>query len=430
MANKLNIPVKIKRIVVELLRVSIGLLFLFSGFVKAVDLWGSAYKFQDYFTAFGLDFFDFLSLPASFFLSAFEFSLGLCLLAGVYRKVTSFIIVLFMGFMTCLTFYLAIANPVSDCGCFGDAFVISNWATFAKNIIILPASILMFAWRKEMRFLFSKKSRSLVSLYSWVFILGVSVCSFLYLPIFDFRPYKIGVNIEEQMSIPEGAEMDEFETYFIYEKNGEKQRFTIDNYPKEGSGWEFVDSETTLIKKGYEPPIYDFSVADADGFDITDNILANEDYTFLLISHKLEKASDSNIDKINEVYDYAKQNGYDFYCLTSSGYPQIEEWKESTGAEYTFCTMDDIALKTIIRSNPGLMLIKGATILNKWSDKDIPEVMFESKLEESIYGQVKESNNRNKIIFLGLILVLPLAVLSFADWNARRMDRKKNTNKL
>jgi hypothetical protein len=175
------------------------------------------------------------------------------------------------------------------------------------------------------------------------------------------------------MKIPEGAETDVYETTFIYAKDGVEQAFTIDNYPKEDSGWSFVDSKSKLIKKGYEPPVHDFVITTEQGDDITDEILADENYTFLLIAHKLEKANDSHIDKINEIYDYAKQHGYNFICLTASIPSEIQRWKENTGAEYPFCTMDDITLKTIIRSNPGLLLIKKGTVLNKWPNGRIPK---------------------------------------------------------
>lgn len=427
MENKIIIPDNCKKIIVEIFRVAIGLVFVFSGFVKAVDPWGSAYKFIDYFTAFNMTFLNSLALPASFILSALEFALGICLLAGVYRKITSLLIVLFMSFMTCLTLYLAIANPVTDCGCFGDAVVISNWATFIKNMIILPASVIVFLWSSKMSFLFSRKSRSLVVLYTFVFILGVSAYCYANLPILDFRPYKVGNNIRELMEIPEGVETDVFETIFIYEKDGERQKFTLDNYPKEGSGWTFVDSESKLVKKGYEPAIQGFSISDSEGYDVTDEILSDENYVFLLVAHKLDKASDSYIEKINEIYDYSRQYGYKFYCLTASLEEQISEWKESTGAEYLFYSADDITLKTIIRSNPGLVLIKDATIVNKWADRNIPEGdVLSASLDKSILGKVPENHSVRKLVFFGLLLLVPLSLLSFADWNGRRVKKKKN----
>jgi uncharacterized membrane protein YphA (DoxX/SURF4 family) len=416
MENKLIIPEKYKKLIVETCRVILGLVFIFSGFVKAVDPLGFTYKIQDYLLAFGLDFFSFLALPASIFLAALEFILGVCLLVGVYRKVVSFLVMALMCFMTPLTLYLAITNPVTDCGCFGDAWVITNWETFFKNLFLLPASILVFIWCKQMTCLFSKRSRSLVALYTTLFIVGVALYSYLYLPILDFRPYKIGNNIIELMTIPEGAPTDEFVTTFIYEKDGEQREFSIDNYPKGDSGWTFVSAKSELIKKGYEPPIHDLLITDEDENDITDIILEDPNYTFLLIAYNLKKANDSNIDKINAIYDYANRYNYNFYALTFSTPTEINDWKLSTGAEYPFYTVNDITLKTIIRSNPGLVLMHDATIINKWSDRNLPtDQNLILPLEESKLAVAPTNQDVRKVIFLALILFVPLALLGIWD---------------
>ncbi|MDR0863900.1 MAG: DoxX family protein [Candidatus Symbiothrix sp.] len=408
---------KTKKIIVEVCRVILGLVFIFSGFVKAVDPWGSAYKIQEYLASFGLDFFDFIALPASFIQSALEFALGVFLLAGVYRKITSFLVLLTMCFMTPLTLYVAIANPVTDCGCFGDALVISNWQTFFKNLVLIAMAILVFLWHRQMSFLFSKKSRSLVVLYTLVFILGVSFYCYANLPILDFRPYKTGNNISELMEIPEDAERNVYETTLVYEKDGVKQKFTMADYPKGDSGWTYVETINTLVKKGYEPPIHDFTITNEDGDDITDEVLSDPGYSFLLIAHKLEKANESHIDKINGLYDYARQKGYRFLCLTSSLPDQIKEWKGSTGAEYPFCTTDDVALKTIIRSNPGLMLIKDAVIINKWPDRKIPgEEELLAPLADSPLGVPPANHNVRTVLLLALVLFVPLLSLFLFDF--------------
>ena len=416
MEIKVNISDKYKKWIVEICRIILGLVFIFSGFVKAVDPLGFTYKIQDYLLAFSLDFFSVLALPASVFLSSLEFILGVCLLAGVYRKLVSFLVMMLMCFMTPLTLYLAITNPVTDCGCFGDALVITNWETFYKNLVLLPASILVFVWYRQMTPLFSKRSRSLVALYTSLFIVGVSLYSYLCLPVLDFRPYKIGHNIIELMTIPEGAEMDEYETTFIYEKEGIQQEFSIDNYPKGDLGWNFVSAESKLIKKGYEPPIQDFVITDKNDDDITDLILSDTNYTFLLIAYNLGKARDLHIDKINEIYDYAKQHDYNFYGLTFSTPTEINEWKLNTGAEYPFYTVNDITLKTIIRSNPGLLLMKDASIINKWSDHNLPtDKDLILPLEESHLGVAPVNKDVRKVIFLVLLLIIPLTFLGIID---------------
>jgi uncharacterized membrane protein YphA (DoxX/SURF4 family) len=420
-----------KKILVEFCRVFLGVVFVFSGFVKAVDPWGSTYKILDYFTAFNLSFFDFTGIPIAFIQSAIEFAVGICLLLGVYRRINTFLALLIMLFMTPLTLYLAIANPVTDCGCFGDALVITNWQTFSKNLFLLAAAIILFIWKRKITPFFTHKSYSLVSLWVYLFILGVSVYCFTWLPILDFRPYKVGANIPQLMTIPEGAEQPVYETTLIYSRDGEPQEFTLENYPKNDESWTFVDSKPKLIKKGYEPPIHDFSIITEEGDDVTEEVLHNPSYTFLLITHKLEKADDANVDKINEIYDYAKASGYDFYALTASLPEKIREWTQNTGAEYPFCIMDDVMLKTIIRSNPGLLLLKDGTIINKWPENRLPNFTLNKSLEDTDLGQIPKKHNVLNVLFLTLILLIPLVVLFLFDFFYYRkkqikQDRRKS----
>lgn len=416
---------KIKKYLVEISSILIGCVFIFSGFVKAVDPLGSAYKFQDYFAAFGMSWLNSMALPASFILSALEFALGVSILLRIYRKFNAFLILAFMLFMTPLTLYLAIADPVSDCGCFGDALVISNWETFFKNVILLAAAICIFLWQKQLSPLFSKKSYWLVTLYIYIFVFGVSSFCYVNLPILDFRPYKIGANIPELMIIPDNAPQDEYETTFIYSKDGVEKEFTLENYPANDSTWIFVDAHSKLIKKGYTPPIHDFTITNTNGNDITDIVLEDQSYTFLLIAYKFEKADDSNINEINEIYDYSKKYGYNFYALAASGQNTINSWIENTGAEYPVCTTDEITLKTIVRSNPGLILMKQGTIINKWAHKNIPSgEELKNPIEETAWGQMPPNKDNKVIISSALILFIPLLLLFLIDYFVYQKKRK------
>lgn len=410
--------------VVNLCRFLLAAVFVFSGFVKAVDPTGSYYKFQDYLGAFGLLAWipDILVLMAAVILAAVEFFVGVCLAFGIRRGLSSLIVLILMLLMTPLTLYLAIANPVSDCGCFGDALVLTNWQTFGKNVVLLAAAWIVFKYRKCVIRFISYKLEWMLSLYTIVFIFVLSFYCLRHLPVLDFRPYRIGVNIQEGMSMPEGVEPSIFETVFILEKNGERREFTLENYPD--STWTFVDSRTLLKKKGYEPPIHDFSLLNADtGEDITEQVLTDEGYTFLLVAHRLEEADESRIDLINELNDYAVEHDYGFYCLTSSTDEAIEQWKDNTGAEYTFCLVDDITLKTMIRSNPGLMLIRKGTILNKWSDEDFPdEYVLTDRLEKIELGQQKIVSDSETLTRVGLWFIIPFCIVLVLDllWVRRR----------
>lgn len=427
--NQLHI---IQKVWTNVCRFLLAVTFIFSGFVKAVDPLGFQYKIQDYLEAFGM-----ASILPSFFplllavvLSALEFSVGIFFFFGIRKNTATILALLLMLVMTPLTLYLAIANPVSDCGCFGDAWVLTNWETFGKNVVLLIAALSVFRWKALIFRFISAKMEWLVSLYTILFVFALSFYCLVHLPILDFRPYKIGHNILQGMTIPEGAKPSVYESIFTLEKNGQKKDFSLENYPD--STWKFVLAHTVLKEKGYEPPIHDFSITEqATGEDITEDVLTDMNYTFLLIAHRIEEADDSNIDLINEVYDYSIEHGYGFYCLTSSPDEQIEQWRDKTGAEYPFCLMDDITLKTIIRSNPGLMLIKNGTILNKWSDADLPdEYVLTDKLENLELGKQKKESDMHTIGYVCLWFALPLLLVLGVDVLViRRRERKARKTK-
>ena len=361
----------------------------------------------------------------SVLLAVLEFAVGMHLLLGIKRRFTTRLALLIMLVMTPLTLYLALTNPISDCGCFGDALVLTNWQTFGKNVVLLTCAIVLMITPWAMVRFLTKKMEWTLSNYCIVFALALAGYCLATLPIIDFRPYKIGNNIREGMEIPEGAKPTIFDTRFIMEKDGVKQTFTVDNYPD--STWTFVSAETVVVEKGYEPPIHDFVMESLEtGEDITDEVLDDPGYTFLLITHRTEEADEGNIDLINELYEYCLENGYKFYALSSSSAEAIELWRDRTGAEYPFCIMDDITLKTMVRSNPGLMLIKGGVILNKWPSSQLPdEFDLTDKLEQLPLGQVKEVNDLRTLGIVGLWYIVPLLLIILID---RTFNKKNNKN--
>ena len=402
---------------VNICRFVLAVVFIFSGFVKAIDPFGSFYKIQDYLTAFNLIswFPGYWPLLFAVLLAAIEFCAGIYLFLGIRRKISSTLAFLLMLVMTPLTLYLALADPVSDCGCFGDALVLTNWQTFGKNVVLLVAAVTVFRqWREITRFI-TLKMEWIFSMYTILFVFALSAYCLRNLPLLDFRPYKIGTNIKAGMEITEGAKLSVLETTFVMEKDDKRKEFTLDNYPD--STWTFVETRTIVKEKGYEPPIHDFAMQSlTSGTDITDSVLSSRGYTFLLVAHRIEEADDSNIDLINEIYDYSVEHGYGFYALTSSPEDAIALWCDRTGAEYPFCQMDDITLKTIIRSNPGLLLIKDGTILNKWSDSQLPdEYVLTDSLDKLELGRQKYVNDWYTMGYVLLWFIVPLAFVIGAD---------------
>jgi triose-phosphate isomerase len=410
---------RLKSILVNICRLLLAITFIFSGFVKAIDPLGSQYKIGDYLTALGMagKIPEWVQLILSISLSGAEFTLGILLLLAIRRRLVSKLAFVLMLGMTLITLWLTISNPIQDCGCFGDAIHLTNSQTFIKNLVLLVASIVVMRLPLyQVRFI-SKTNQWIATYFTMIFIVIVSLLSLYHLPLFDFRPYYIGQNILKGMQIPKGAKQTKYKTTFICTKNGVQKEFNENNYPYNDSTWVFVDTKQEVIEKGYEPPIHDFSITDEKtGEDLTEQILNKDGYTFLLVSPMLEVAQDRNFGNIEGIYEYAKENGYAFYGLTASTDKGIKHWRDITGAEYPFYVTDGTTLKTMIRSNPGLLLLYKGTIINKWNHNDIPKVAeLNAPLNLLTIGHEPESSTWKKILTMILCYVLPLILLIVAD---------------
>ena len=375
-----------RKIAVNVCRLVLAVAFILSGFVKAVDPLGTQYKIHDYLVAWGLADVvpDFLTLSVSVVQSSAEFFLGICLLFAIRRRLVSLISMILMVVMTLLTLWLAIANPISDCGCFGDALVLTNWQTFWKNVVLLTAAVVVWRYPLDMGRIISRSNQWIVMNYSAFFILVIIAGRSLYtLPQFDFRPYHIGTNLRE--------------------------------------GWQ-------RMMDGEDSPYAEFFIEDIDeGEDITEQVLQDKGYTFLLVSPHLEQADDSQLDGLNRIYEYSQDHGYPFYCLTASSQRGITRWQDITGAEYPFCQTDETTLKTVIRSNPGLLLLKNGVIIRKWSHNALPTAEeMNGTLEKLEIGDLPSDNAASKILWILTWFVLPLVLLTVAD----RWYRRKNNNPL
>ena len=423
---------KLRITVVNVCRFVLAATFIFSGYVKAIDPLGTLYKLKDYAAAMSLNGLlpDWVLVGVAIALGALEFALGVFMLFAVRRHVVSRITLAFMTAMTVLTLWIFVADPVKDCGCFGDALKLTNGETLLKNIVLAACAALV-AWRPvDMARFISRSNQWIVRYYTVAYIVITSVYCLYTLPIFDFRPYHVGMNIKQGMEIPEGAEQPEFESTFLLRKNGETREFTLDNYPD--STWEYVDTRTVQTKKGYEPPIHDFALTSCDtGEDITEQVLTKKGYTFLLVSPRLAVADDSNFGDIDQIYEYAEENGADFYCVTASANDEIERWRDLTGAEYHFCNADETTLKTMIRSNPGLMLLKDGTIIGKWSHNALPQTDdLTAPLQQLTIGKAQNDSTTERLLIVLLTFFLPLSALTLADrlWAWSKWIRNKQSN--
>ena len=422
---------RLKTIATNICRAVLAVTFIFSGYVKAIDPLGTQYKIRDYLTALSIGDYvpDWLTLGSSVALASLEFALGIFILFAIRRRFTTRVILAFMAVMTLITVWIVIANPVSDCGCFGDAITLTNVQTLLKNVVLTACAVVVCRCRERMFRFVSENNQWIVVNYTVIYIVATSIYSLYLLPRFDFRPYHVGANIREGMEIPEGAKMPRYENTFVMEKNGERREFTLDNYPD--STWTFVERKSELVEEGYVPPIHDFTITDnATGDDITQQILDDKGYTFLLVSPHLESADDTNFGDIDQLYEYCQAQGVPFYCLTASGEDAIQHWRDITGAEYPFCMSDETTLKTVIRSNPGLVLIKDGTVIRKWSHNGLPKSEeLNGPLARIEIGQMDDVSVARKIASILSWFVLPLMLLVIADrlWAWSRWVRNKES---
>jgi len=363
-----------KHILGSVARTLLAVTFIFSGFVKAVDPLGTVYKIEDYLKAFGGWFTDLLPLAgiAAVCLILVEWLLGWAMLCNVRTRWTSWLALAFYLVMTPLTLWIALTNPVTDCGCFGDALVLTNWQTYWKNIVLLALCVVLLCTHRAIPPLFSWWAELGIALFALItggLIMGYS---YTHLPPLDFRPYKIGNNIPELMEIPEDAEPDVYETTLIYAKDGVEQEFTLENYPKGNPEWTFVDQRSVLIRKGYEAPIHDFEILTMDFEDITYDILESETPVTLVTMYDLKKTDRKQAAKLRALWNACWDKGEQCYFLTGSGEEEIYAFAEEFGwsmeeAESVFCTIDPVTLKTIVRANPGVFVVQNGIIIDKYN---------------------------------------------------------------
>jgi len=395
------------KIIAVTARILAGIVFIYSGFVKGIDPWGSTYKFIDYFTAFNMMWMQPAAFTLALLQNAVELVIGVTLLLGLRMKETAWGLMLFMGFYTVLTLILALTNPVHDCGCFGDALILTNWETFYKNLVLMALTLIIFFYRKKYL-----PAYSFVGEWIWVGMIGiasivVSIHCYQHLPWIDFRPYHIGANITEGMTVPEGKPVDEYRTSLLYEKDGVVKEFDMSDYPWDDSTWIFKDSKTSIIKKGYTPSIHDFSIITREGYEITDEVLSDEGFTFLLVAHRLTKSDRQALKKASNIAGFCKENDHRFYALTASPQNEIEYLKSELGLKYDFCFTDEITLKTIIRANPGLLLLQKGTVVGKWHFNDMPDTgaLKSNLLSYALKQQAGKSGDRLiNLLFVAFVL--------------------------
>lgn len=368
---------RVQYIISELSRILLVALLLFSGFVKGVDPVGGAIKIEEYLRVMGLGSLRAWAPVLSVALSSVELLLGGCLLMGLWRRFTAWAVTIFMGGMTLLTLYLALFNPISDCGCFGDAIKLTNWQTFGKNVIFMVVAVAyLLTYRKACRPLrgVTASVAFVLLLVGWGIFIGGNL---RHLPLIDFRPYKIGASLRELTMIPENAPQEEVEYLFIYEKNGLRETFDMESLPD--SSWTYVDRQEQIISEGYKPPVMDFAIYAGGGSEqvsereVTQTLLLNESPQIWVVTPDWETTPIQVSRKLNALYEWTKSIGIAMYGISGDTPEERGRWRNKTAANYPLYLCDATTIKTMARAQPSVLLISDGVIIDKRAARDLPE---------------------------------------------------------
>ncbi|MEO8887211.1 MAG: BT_3928 family protein [Mucilaginibacter sp.] len=362
-------------------RLAVGLLFIFSGLIKINDPLGFSYKLEEYFEVFHITFLNGFAVSIAIILCALEIILGFALLIGVRTKQVGMGLLLLIIFFTFLTFYSAYFKVVQSCGCFGDAIPLTPWQSFSKDMVLLLLIIVLFINRNVIKPLFNAKIGDKLLIASVVVGFACGFYTYNFLPVIDFLPYKVGANILEEMKTPPDAQPDEFElTYHLKnKKTGDTKVMTDKEYLKTGiwkdNNWTIIgDPESRLVKKGFTPKITDLNIQDAQGNNYTQELLSNPYYELVIVAYNLKNTNSDAINRLNAIAANMTQN-YNIRTifLTSNSPADAQAFSKEHHLISEIFYADGVPLKSMVRANPGILLMKNGTIINKWHYHSIPK---------------------------------------------------------
>ena len=370
-----------RRIVIGLARFMVGALFIFSGLIKANDPLGFSYKLQEFFEVFHITFLNSLAIWFSIIICGLEVIFGAALLLGIKTVQTAWGLLVTIIFFSFLTFYAAAFDVVKTCGCFGDAIKLTPWQSFGKDLVLLLLILPIFFNRRKIRPLIKdeKAQRLALTLIS-VLAFGFGLYTYNFLPVKDFLPYHVGANVPEYMATPPGAPLDEYEiTYNLKnKKTGESRQMTDKEYMKTGiwkdDSWEiFGEPKNRLIKKGYEPRIKDLKITDSQGTDYTPELIENPYYNLIIVAYDLGHTNTKAMGELNALAINAAEN-YNIRSalLTSTPALAAEQFQKKNKLVMQIFYADAVPLKSMVRANPGLLLLKDGIVINKWHFHALP----------------------------------------------------------
>ena len=361
------------RALTQISRILVGVLFIISGFIKANDTIGFSYKLVEYFEIFNMHFFVDYAVSMAMFICIFEIMVGVALLLGAYTRLNMWLLLLMIVFFTILTGYSAITNKVTDCGCFGDAIKLKPVESFLKDVVLMVFIVIMFIGQKHIKPIVANKT--IVGIALGVSLLVTTFFTFntyMFLPKIDFLPYKVGNDIGQLMTLPEGAKKDSVAMIFIYEKDGKRLELGVNDIGQIDDTYTFIDRVDKVIVEGDKAPIHDFKLFDINGVDYTDSLLMQKGFRIILVQTHIAKSRTGMEPQLAKLAADCQANGVGFWALTNTTLTEVEPYRHEHQLAFNYYNMDATPLKSIVRSNPGLGLLKDNVVIKKWSAYGIP----------------------------------------------------------
>ena len=378
------------KVLVGVSRIFVGVLFIISGLIKLNDPVGFSFKLGDYFApeVLNLPFLEPYALVIAVLVVILEVLLGVMLIVGYAKKFTLWSLLLMIVFFTFLTFYSAYFNKVTDCGCFGDALKLTPWESFSKDVVLLVLILVLYKGSGYIQPFFSKGVRSITVFISLILCLWLGLHVLEHLPVIDFRAYKVGTNITKGMQTPADAPRAVYQYNWSFDVNGQ-QKTVINRGEDPKIDGTLLGVETSVLQKGYEPPIHDFSI-ERDGTDYTTQML-EEEHLLVVIAYNLNVAQNDGFIAIKEATDTALEKGYTVIGISASSTPETEKLAAKYDLDFKFYFCDMTALKTIIRSNPSIMSLEKGTILQKLHFNDVDQLKLKALKNTSLTNDIPVS---------------------------------------
>lgn len=416
-------------VITWLFRIIVGGTFIYSGFVKAVDPWGTVYKFNDYFAVWGLDIWPSLTQVAAFSLFIFEFLVGAFLVLGSFRRAAPVLAALFMAVMLPLTFWIALKNPVADCGCFGDALIISNWATFWKNVVLTAMIVWLLFYNRRVHWLVAPPLQWIAFIASGFFPALTGIIGFYSQPVIDYRPYPVGTALASDESDNDSEEYEP-RYVFVYQKDGvTKEVGEDDELPDEADGWTFV-SRKELPSQKQAKEGHTFTVWERYGEDETDvtaDVILSSGAQLILFIPDMKSTLIASSYKINSFYTWAQQHDIDFIAVVAGTPEETAAWLDLSSARYPIYNADDTQIKEIVRGNPAVVYLEDGKIRWKSTLSALPQDDFlEAPAGLSVLSIPQDfSGTFRNLVYIYLIVNAILIFLSFSPKLGRFVWRRK-----